>query len=99
MEPRKQMDRVRQLSGVTFALHDLRRTFTTIAESLDIPAYAIKRLLNHNMKTDVTAGYIVMDVERLRVPMQKIATYILSAAGIEPAATVKKLPEKSVAKS
>ncbi len=29
--------------------HDLRRTFITIAESLDISAYAVKRLANHKM--------------------------------------------------
>ena len=33
--------------GVKFTLHDLRRTFITVAESLDIPHYALKRLLNH----------------------------------------------------
>jgi hypothetical protein len=37
-----------------------------------IPAYALKRLLNHKMNHDVTAGYIIMDVERLRKPMQMI---------------------------
>ena len=39
-------------------LHDLRRTFITAAESLDISAYAVKRLVNHKMSWDVTAGYI-----------------------------------------
>lgn len=29
------------------------------------------------MHNDVTAGYIVTDVERLRKPMQKITDYIL----------------------
>ena len=54
-------------SGVSFSAHDLRRTFITIAESLDISVYALKRLLNHKMTNDVTAGYIITDVERLRV--------------------------------
>lgn len=48
-----------------------------IAESLDIPAYALKRLLNHKMNNDVTAGYIVADVERLRKPMQIITDHLL----------------------
>jgi integrase len=61
----------------TFTLHDLRRTFITVAESLDIPAYAIKRLVNHKLSGDVTAGYIVGDVERLRAPMQRITDYLL----------------------
>lgn len=32
------------------------RTFATIAEGLDLSAYALKRLLNHKMNNDVTAG-------------------------------------------
>lgn len=71
------MEKVIKQSGVAFTLHDLRRTFITIAESLDIPAYALKRLLNHKMNHDVTAGYIVMDVERLRGPMKMIADHLL----------------------
>ena len=50
-----------------------RRTFLTIAEGIDIPHYALKRLANHRMSNDVTAGYIVADVERLRAPMQAIS--------------------------
>lgn len=76
-EPRKQMQRVTQESGVDFTLHDLRRTFITIAESLDISAYALKRLANHKMGSDVTAGYIISDVERLREPMNRISQFLL----------------------
>jgi len=75
-EPKTAVKRVCELSGVTFALHDLRRTFITIAESLDIPAYALKRLMNHKDPNDVTAGYIISDINRLRVPMQKITDFI-----------------------
>lgn len=88
VEPRKVMNKIIAQSGVTFTLHDLRRTFITIAESLDIPAYALKRLLNHKMTQDVTAGYIVMDVERLRVPMQKITDHILKLAGVKKSAEI-----------
>jgi len=75
-DPTKSILRVIKLSGVTFALHDLRRTFITIADGLDIPAYALKKLLNHKDPRDVTAGYIISDVDRLRVPMQKITDFI-----------------------
>jgi hypothetical protein len=34
------------------------------------------------MHNDVTAGYIVSDVERLRRPMHKITDYILKRMGI-----------------
>jgi len=76
IEPKTAVQKVSELSGVTFTLHDLRRTFITIAESLDIPAYALKRLLNHKDPNDVTAGYIVFDVNRLRDPMQRITDFI-----------------------
>ncbi|KTD65230.1 tyrosine-type recombinase/integrase, partial [Legionella spiritensis] len=76
-EPKKAVYKVAELSGVPFTLHDLRRTFATIADSLDLPAYALKRLLNHKMNHDVTAGYIMKDVERLRKPMQQIANFLL----------------------
>lgn len=82
IEPRKQMANVTKASGVHFTVHDLRRTFITIAESLDISAYALKRLMNHKMTNDVTAGYIITDVERLRKPMQLITEYFLNCMGI-----------------
>jgi integrase len=81
IEPRKVMMKIIEMSGVGFTLHDLRRTFITMAEGLDISAYALKRLLNHKMNHDVTAGYIVMDVERLREPMQMISQHLLKLMG------------------
>ena len=66
-------EKVIKMSGVPFTLHDLRRTFLTIAESIDISAYAPKRLVNHKMSNDVMVGYIVSDVERLRKPMELIS--------------------------
>ncbi|KTC81717.1 tyrosine-type recombinase/integrase [Legionella brunensis] len=88
VEPRKQMAKVTMLSDIQFTVHDLRRTFITIAESLDIPAYALKRLLNHKMANDVTAGYIVADVERLRKPILLITDYILKCMGVIKSAEV-----------
>lgn len=81
IEPRKQMFKVIEWSGVQFTLHDLRRTFITVAESLELSQYAIKHLVNHKMPNDVTAGYIVMNPERLRPAMEKITQAILQAAG------------------
>ncbi len=83
VEPNKAVKKVIETSGVNFMIHDLRRTFISIAESLDIPAYALKRLLNHKISGDVTAGYIITDVERLRKPMQKITDFIVDAAKIQ----------------
>jgi hypothetical protein len=77
-EPRYIADFVEEASGVEFMIHDLRRTFITVAESLDLSYYALKRLVNHKMSGDVTAGYIGEDVERLRKPMQQITDFFLS---------------------
>lgn len=79
-------------SQVTFTLHDLRRTFATVADSLDIPAYALKALLNHSNPGDVTQGYVIADVERLRSAMEKIAGYLLKCGGVEPSAQVLEFP-------
>lgn len=86
VEPRKAMLKVASLSGVPFSVHDLRRTFITAAESLDISAYALKRLLNHKMNHDVTSGYLIIDVERLRKPMQQITDYLLKCMGVKKSA-------------
>jgi integrase len=79
IEPKRQIKKVCHTSGVSFSLHDLRRTYITVAESIDVSAYALKRLVNHKMHNDVTAGYIVSDVERLREPMQRISEYLTQA--------------------
>jgi integrase len=98
-EQRKQMEKITRESGVSFTIHDLRRTFVTIAESLDIAAYALKRLLNHKMNNDITAGYIISDVERLRPPMQKITDHLLKCMGVKPSADVIELPNKKTRRS
>ena len=86
---------VTQASGVHFCIHDLRRTFATLAESLDIPGYALKRLLNHAAAGDVTSGYLVITPERLREPMQKVCDYVLKSAGLKPSAAIIPLHRKS----
>ena len=76
-EPKAGIYKVIQNCGVIFTCHDLRRTFITIAESLDLSHYAIKRLVNHRMTGDVTSGYIVFNPERLRTAVARIETFIL----------------------
>lgn len=93
VEPRKQTAKVIEDSGVTFTIHDLRRTFITMAESLDISAYAVKRLVNHKMNNDVTAGYIMNDVERLRKPMQSITDNLLKLMTTESCPVLLKIPQ------
>lgn len=68
---------------VDFSMHDLRRTFGTIAGRLDIGYYKHKMLMNHSVQNDVTgAHYVELNVEDLREPMTKICNHICRAAGI-----------------
>lgn len=93
IEPRYAIERVIETSGVDFTIHDLRRTFITVAESIDLQPYAIKRMVNHKMRGDVTAGYIVADVERLREPVKRVADFLLKAIGVKESAAVVSLRE------
>ena len=80
---KKAISWIKDQTGLEFCLHDLRRTFVTIAEHLDISAYTIKMLVNHHLPSnDVTAGYIVMKPERIRAAIQQIADYLQRAMGM-----------------
>lgn len=76
-DPKRAIENVTATTGIIFTCHDLRRTFATIAESLDLSGYTVKALLNHKQQLgDVTGGYIIVNVDRLREPMQKITNAI-----------------------
>lgn len=87
---RESIKQVIKQSGVEFTEHDLRRSFETIAESLDISYYTLKRLLNHKTGSDPTAGYIVTSAERMREASQKVADSLATSMGMPaPNAQVK----------
>ena len=88
----------RKSSGllIGYEIHDLRRTFITIAESLDIGVLTIKALVNHRLdERDVTGGYARIGTERLRIPMQNITDYILKCAGVLESAEVVAIDERA----
>ena len=74
--PTKPIKAVIRATGVEFSSHDLRRTFATIAEAVNLPLTMIKRLMNHKTTNDVTGGYIVTEEETLREAVNKVAGYI-----------------------
>lgn len=79
---RKTILAIGRASAVTFTLHDLRRTFSTIVNhglGRVFSPYTLKRLLNH-AQSDVTAGYIQHGVEDLREPMEAVERYVLRQA-------------------
>jgi integrase len=78
VSPKRALEEVLATTGIKFSIHDLRRTFATVAESLDLSQYTIKDLLNHKREiSDVTGGYIILELERLRGPIQRITDIIL----------------------
>ena len=95
VEPREAVNKVKRLSGVEFSLHDLRRTFITNAESLDIPHYALKQLVNHKQSGDVTADYIIPSPDRLRGPMQKVADKLVGLIGIRETGKIIELTKRA----
>jgi integrase len=77
VSPNRQVKKVIKESDVQFLLHDLRRTFATYADSLEIKHTTIKRLMNHKSNDVTLTHYIHQSTETLRKPMQLITDYIL----------------------
>jgi integrase len=75
------LGKVRTATGIYFTLHDLRRTYATTAEDIDISGLTVKRLLNHLTDADVTAGYQIPDLERLERVSQRIVRELLIRSG------------------
>lgn len=83
VEPKKTLERIRQQADVSIGLHDLRRTYCSIAENTGVGHYTLKRLLNHKTgRNDVTGGYTILTAEELHEPAERIAQRILQYAGL-----------------
>jgi integrase len=73
---------VEDKSGIRTTLHDLRRSYLTYCENLDISSYTRKRLVNHSIPTDVTEKYTQFSIDRLKTVVESVAEYILINAGV-----------------
>ena len=62
--------------------HDLRRSFITVAELLDLSETALKALVNHSLGNDVTSNYVQLSIERLREPVARVGSKLMSLCGI-----------------
>jgi integrase len=72
-EPRSQLDRLRQATGLSkFTFHDLRRTFANKASEFGIDHQRIKKSLNHK-SSDVTEAYIGVSVKMIRPVFEEIS--------------------------
>jgi integrase len=79
VEPRKQMKKISTQTGIKFSVHDMRRTYTSAIDGV-VGYYELKRLLNHSTRADdVTAGYVVKNMDKLREPMQRVTNALMLA--------------------
>lgn len=78
------LEKAREPIGYPLQFHDLRRNFSIIGSNLNIEHYRLKKLLNHTTNTDVTAGYVIITVERLHDPMQNISDHIDALMEVTP---------------
>lgn len=75
----KAREKIAEISGIPFTYHDLRRTFSSIVNSLNISSYTIKRLINHTLdESDGTDGDIQVSFDDLKSAMNKIENVIFT---------------------
>jgi integrase len=80
---RKAFQEISEAVGVEFTAHDLRREFSTVAESLDIPKKTRKSMMNHSEPSgDVTDRYVKVKVRRMRGALEDIEAEILNLWGV-----------------
>lgn len=80
VDARKTLAWINKQAGTTVQGHDLRATFTTIAEEL-VSGGVLKRMINHAANNDVTLGHYVGKGEaQLRAGWQTVADFVENAA-------------------
>lgn len=89
-DPKKALAEVVKVSKFKHTIHDLRRSFATFLEGLDISVYAARRLMGHKDSSGDVMGrhYVVTDVERLRPAIEKLEDYILRLAEVRKSPAV-----------
>jgi hypothetical protein len=73
------------VTGIEVSCHDLRRTFASVAaDTPEVSWLALKVMLNHTTRGDVTAGYVQISNEQLRAAVQRVADKISELCGVKP---------------
>ena len=90
----KQYKNIGDAAGIHITPHDLRRTFSTVGDILNLNISVIKRLMNHRTSKasdDVTLQYIQVSQKRLRAAMNDIEEFIFNEAGMSQDEVIEKL--------
>ena len=81
-------------AGLHITPHDLRRTFGTVANSLNVTYPVLKRLLNHReakSSDDVTLHYIQVSQRQLREALDEIEAFYCKRIGMTQNEVIKSL--------
>ncbi|MFZ6675265.1 tyrosine-type recombinase/integrase [Undibacterium sp. Xuan67W] len=93
VEPAKHIDRIEKITGIRLSSHDLRRSFTTLAEWAELPDGAVKQIIGHKPGGVTEQHYKRRPLDMLRMLLQRYEDFILSeiANNDAPLATVTQL--------
>lgn len=81
-------------AGIYITPHDMKRTFSTVADTLGFSMATIKWLMNHRAprkSDDVTITYIQVSQRKLRIAMNDIEKYVFNEAGMTQDEVINKL--------
>lgn len=82
-DPRSFLDEVKKAIKVSFAMHDLRRTFGNVVTEMGLPDRLARQLLNHK-SGGVVARYADQSLEQLRPVMEDVEDEMLAYATNSP---------------
>lgn len=83
--PRFITEKLSTFLNMEISVHDLRRTFRSIAAELEIELWKTKLLMNHKINNDITISAYTekSDLEYLRPSIQKISDFIYRQAELD----------------
>lgn len=81
-EPKSAISVVKQASGISFSAHDLRRTFGTLLNELDVGDYTIRKALNHAPNDVASRHYLQTRIKALLPIYERLERHILTEAGV-----------------
>ncbi|WP_316205926.1 integrase family protein [Bradyrhizobium sp. SZCCHNR3058] len=83
-------EEIEKATGIKVSAHDMRRTFASVAADTDgVSWIALKVMMNHTTKGDVTAGYVQISNDQLRHAVQRVADRIAGLCGVASVADQK----------
>lgn len=81
-EPKETIKKVREASGISFSAHDLRRTFGTLFNELEVGDITLKKAMNH-APADVTSRHYIQTRMKTMLPIyERLEARILTEAGV-----------------